>query len=75
MKPRHAFGLVGALVLLAAAASCNQPQRRNDWRSPAPHLGTPPNERPPFTPTDGGAPENPPPGSPNVQPAPGDIQI
>lgn len=74
MKPRHAFGLVAALALLGAAASCNQPQRRNDWRSPSPSLGAPPSERPPYNPTDGGAPPTTP-GSPLVQPSPNDIQI
>lgn len=39
MKPRHAFAALAvslvALVALAAGG-CAHPQRRNDWRTPAP---------------------------------------
>jgi hypothetical protein len=73
MKLRHALGLVGVAVVLAAAAACNQPQRQNDWRSPSPAPAPTPtaHEQPRFLPTDGGAP----PGPPIVQPSANDIQI
>lgn len=77
MKLRHAFGLAGVLVLLMVAASCNQPQRRNDWRSPAPPVtGSTDAPAPPY----GDAGAHPPgdpvhPALPNVKPSPNDIQL
>jgi hypothetical protein len=74
MNVRHALGLLGVACALAAAVACNQPQRRNDWRSPSspsPPAMTAPHEQPPFLPTDGGAPSAP----PIVQPSSSDIQI
>ena len=76
MKQGHAIALAGAVVVVvvASAVGCSHPQRRNDWRSPAPRMAptdSAPGQAPPG---DGGAAPGQP-GVPSVQPSPSDIQI